>query len=169
MKVAKEAKLGMAVALVVGLLITVPLYAFGFVTATGSGAGGASGATPKAKSTSEVVQDFADAGLAVGDSWELADDPEWGTGMVPKTMDGATRFEIPGYKQTNRAATGDVYHFATAEDQKILSDYFGTMSKASGLFYVHVYETDGYMLKIDGAVPKDVADGYGNVFEKSAV
>jgi hypothetical protein len=36
-----------------------------------------------------------------------------------------------------------------------------------GLFYVHVYETDGYMLKIDGAVPKSTADSFGEVLESA--
>jgi hypothetical protein len=97
----------------------------------------------------------------------VEDDPDWGTGMVPKTMDSGTRFELPGYEQMGRQATADVYHFATSEDQETLSSYFDTVSKANGLFYVHLYETDGYMLKIDGSVPKNVADGYGEVFENA--
>jgi hypothetical protein len=36
-----------------------------------------------------------------------------------------------------------------------------------GLFYVHVYETGGYMLKIDGAVPKSTADSFGEVLESA--
>ena len=121
----------------------------------------------KQPTTDEVVQAFKDEGLDVGDSYNVEDDPKWGTGMVPKTMDSGTRFELPGYQQMNQQATGDVYHFATSEDQETLSNYFDTVSKKSGLFYVHVYETDGYMLKIDGAVPKSTADSFGEVLESA--
>jgi hypothetical protein len=34
------------------------------------------------------------------------------------------------------------------------------------LFYTHVYETEGFMLNIDGSVPKTVADKYNEVFQQ---
>ena len=47
-----------------------------------------------------------------------------------------------------------------------VSDYLKTVGKSSGLFYTHVYETEGFMLKIDGSVPKTVADEYNKVFQQ---
>jgi len=127
----------------------------------------ASEAVNEEPTTDEVIQAFRDEGLEVGESYPVEDDPEWGTGLLPKTMDSGTRFELPRYKAGGQdPPVGDVFHFATPEDQRVLSDYLETVSKSSGLFYTHVYETDGFMLKIDGKVPKAVADGYGQVFER---
>ena len=47
-----------------------------------------------------------------------------------------------------------------------MSDYLKPVGKSSGLFYTHVYETEGFMLKIDGSVPKTVADEYNEVFQQ---
>lgn len=117
-------------------------------------------------STEEVVQAFRDEGLEVGESYNVEDDPDWGSGMLPKTMDEGTRFELPGYYRADAPAVGDVFHFATPEDQRVVSDYLETVGKSSGLFYTHVYETEGFMLKIDGSVPKTVADEYNEVFQQ---
>ena len=117
-------------------------------------------------STEEVVQAFRDEGLEVGESYNVEDDPDWGSDMLPKTMDEGTRFELPGYYRADEPAVGDVFHFATPEDQRVVSDYLETVGKSSGLFYTHVYETEGFMLKIDGSVPKTVADDYNEVFQQ---
>jgi hypothetical protein len=34
------------------------------------------------------------------------------------------------------------------------------------MFYSHIYETDGFLLQLDGGVPKPVADQYGSVLER---
>ncbi len=122
-------------------------------------------AVPPEPTTEVVVRAFADEGLEVGAYYAVEDDPEWGTGTLPKTMDSGTRFELPSYTVgQDPIIIGDVFHFATSEDQRIVSDYLETVSEASGgMFYTHVYETDGFLLKIDGNVPKNVADRYGGV------
>ena len=155
-------KLGLGIAVVLGLIVALPLYLL-----TGS-VSPSSIVQPTAPSTDEVVRAFEEEGLGVSNPRDVEDDPEWGTGMLPKTMDSGTRFEIPGYDRLDEPAVGDVYHFATAEDQRVLSDYLETVASSSGLFYTHVYETDGFLLKIDGSVPKNVADSYGEVFENVA-
>jgi hypothetical protein len=116
-----------------------------------------------------VVQAFEDKGLEVGNPHHVEDDPKWGTGLVPKTMDSGTRFELPSYPLMNKEpATGDVYHFASAQDQKVVSNYFGTINESTtGMFYTHLYETDGFMLKMDGRVPKTVANQYGDAFKQA--
>src|SRR5947209_6118880 len=101
----------------------------------------------------DVVQAFRDKGLEVGNPHHVEDDPKWGTGLVPKTMDSGTRFELPSYAATPQSPTnGNVYHFATPEDQKVLSNYFKTINESTtgALFYSHVYETQGFILQIDG-------------------
>src|SRR5215208_5580637 len=114
---------------------------------------------PREPTTEDVVRAFEAEGLEVGEYYDVEEDPEWGTGMLPKTMDSGTRFEIPDYKSIGGdPATGDVFHFATAKDQKVVSDYLNTVADSNGFFYTHLYETNGFMLKIDGKVPKDVAD-----------
>jgi hypothetical protein len=162
MKAATETKIGLGIAVVLGLFIAVLFYAF-------AGFSGISGLVPETKTTDDVVQAFRDNDLKVGNSYDVKEDPEWGTGMLPKTMDSGTRFEIPDYKSIGGdPATGEVFHFATAKDQKVVSDYLNTVSDTNGFFYTHVYETNGFMLKIDGKVPKDVADSYGEVFKNTA-
>ncbi len=117
--------------------------------------------------TEDVVRAFVDEGLEVGEYYDVEDDPEWGTGLLPKTMDSGTRFELPSYTVGEDPSIGDVFHFATSEDQRIVSDYLETVSEAGGgMFYTHVYETDGFLLNIDGNVPKNVADRYGGVLEE---
>ena len=73
-------------------------------------------------STEEVVQAFRDEGLEVGESYNVEDDPDWGSGMLPKTIDEGTRFELPDYYRADDPAVGDVFHFATSEDQRVVSD-----------------------------------------------
>jgi hypothetical protein len=62
----------------------------------------------------------------------------------------------------------NVYPFATPEDQKVLSNYFKTIneSTAGAMFYAHSYETDGFVLQIDGHIPKPVASRYADVFKE---
>ena len=122
---------------------------------------------PPEPTTEDVVRAFVDEGLEVGEYYNVEDDPEWGTGLLPKTMDSGTRFELPSYTVGQHPSIGDVFHFATSEDQRIVSDYLETVSEAGGgMFYTHVYETDGFLLNIDGNVPKNVADRYGGVLEE---
>ena len=123
-------------------------------------------AVPPEPITEDVVRAFEDEGLEVGEYYDVEDDPKWGKGMLPKTMDSGTRFELPRYTVGQDPSIGDVFHFATSEDQRIVSDYLETVSEAGGMFYTHVYETDGFLLKIDGNVPKNVADRYGGVLEE---
>jgi len=123
-------------------------------------------AVPPEPITEDVVRAFEDEGLEVGEYYDVEDDPKWGTGMLPKTMDSGTRFELPSYTVGQDPSIGDVFHFATSEDQRIVSDYLETVSEAGGMFYTHVYETDGFLLKIDGNVAKNVADRYGGVLEE---
>ena len=61
-----------------------------------------------------------------------------------------------------------MYHFTTLEDQKVLSDYFKTIneSAAGAMFYTHFYETNGFILQIDGHIPKPVASRYADVFKE---
>src|SRR5215208_1762828 len=121
---------------------------------------------PREPTTEDVVRAFEAEGLEVGEYYDVEDYPEWGTGMLPKTMDSGTRFELSSYTVGQDPSIGDVFHFATSEDQRIVSDYLETVSEAGGMFYTHVYETDGFLLKIDGNVPKNVADRYGGVLEE---
>jgi hypothetical protein len=162
MKVAKEAKLGLGIALVVGLIVATIAYLGLGVT----GFGAADQALQP--SSADVVQAFVDEGLEVEALYNVEDSPGWGTGMLPKTMEEGTRFELRGYSMGNEPTTGDVFRFATEEDQRVVSDYLETVGQSSGLFYTHVYETDGFLLKIDGSVPKPVADRFNEVFQREA-
>lgn len=115
----------------------------------------------------DVVKAFEEEGLEVGEYYHVEEDPEWGTGMLPKTMDSGTRFELASYAPTpDTPRVGSVYHFASAEDQRVVSEYLTTVNETGGMFYSHVYETDGFLLQLDGGVPKQVADRYGSVLER---
>ncbi len=121
---------------------------------------------PPEATPDDVIQAFQGEGLEVGDYFHVEDDPEWGTGMLPKTMDSGTRFELPSYAPTpDTPREGTVYHFASADDRRVVSEYLATVNESGGMFYSHVYETDGFLLQIDGGVPKSVAEQYGTALE----
>ncbi len=162
MKVSREAKLGLGIALIIVLIAAITAY---LALGTTSFSPGDQVFQP---SSADVVQAFVDEGLEVAAFYNVEDSPEWGTGMLPKTMEEGTRFELSGYSRGNEPAIGDVFRFATEEDQRVVSEYLETVGQSSGLFYTHVYETDGLLLKIDGSVPKPVAERYNEVFQREA-
>ena len=117
-----------------------------------------------------MVQAFQDKGLEVGNPHHVEDDPKWGTGLIPKTMDSGTRFELPSYAASPRsAANAFVYHFATPEDQKVVSNYVKTIneSTAGAMVYSHIFETQGFILLMEGRVPKPVANQYADVLKEA--
>lgn len=155
----RGAKVGAAIAVVVGLAVVLTIWLFVGATPTFSEV-----ASPE-PTPDDVVKAFEDEGLTVENPRPVEDDPEWGTGMLPKTMDAGTRFDLSEYAKRKHPATVDVFHFASSEDQQVVSGYLDKVSGSSGMFYIHVYETDGFLLKIDGNVPKPEADRYGEVLK----
>ena len=129
-------------------------------------------------SSEEVVQAFEDEGLEVRNAHSLEDDPDWGTGMVPKTEKEGTRFEIPSGEEDapddepdletigEEDKLGDVFTYESREDLEVMKDYWENFNESGpGMFYTHVYDEGLVLVRIDGSVPKSEADEYGEVME----
>ncbi len=137
--------------------------------------GSSASSTPTSE---EVVQAFKDAGLEVRNAHPLEEDPDWGTGMVPKTEKEGTRFEIPSGEENtpgdegrlerigDENKVGDVFTYESREDLEVMKDYWETVNETGGgMFYTHVYDKGLVLVRIDGSLPKSEADEYGEVLE----
>ena len=122
------------------------------------------GSTP---TSTEVVEAFEEEGLPVENTQLLSEDPEWGTGMVPKTENEGTRFEIPGRSTLGEPAQGLVFTYESREDLDVMKRYYETLNDSGGgMFYSHLYNKGLVLIRIDGTVPKNEADRYGEVLER---
>ncbi len=121
------------------------------------------GSTP---TSSEVVKAFEEEGLPVENAQLLSEDPNWGTGNVPKTEKEGTRFEIGERSTFGEPAEGAVFTYESRDDLDVMKDYFETLNDSGGgMFYSHLYNEDLVLIRIDGTVPKSEADRYGEVLE----
>ncbi len=121
------------------------------------------GSTP---TSSEVVEAFEEEGLPVENAQLLSEDPEWGTGMVPKTEKEGTRFQIGGRSTLGEPAEGLVFTCESRDDLDVMKGYYETLNESGGgMFYSHLYNKGLVFVRIDGTVPKSEANRYGEVLE----
>lgn len=160
----REAKLGIGLALVVGLLFALVFYvafpALGFLGQPTS---------------QDVVQAFRDEGLEVGDSYDV--DEEEGPSPVPRTYKEGTRFTIPSLERVatgeakeggpDNSAGGRVFTFDSEEDLAPVRDYYEGLGRASGLFFSHVFVEGNTLVQINGELPKSQADEYEAALRKT--
>ena len=75
----------------------------------------------------------------------------------------AVKLSLTVFAQHAQHAGRFVYaHIASS----LLEALYRTVNETGGMFYSHIYETDGFLLQLDGGVPKPVADQYGSVLER---
>ena len=114
-------------------------------------------------SSAEVVAAFEDAGLAVGQSYPLEQEPGYKNSPLPKAYEEGTRFEIP-YLGKNEG--GRVFVFENREDLAVVRDYYKELENMP-LFgpslHSHLYDDGLVLLQINGELPKPDADRYGEV------
>ncbi len=113
--------------------------------------------SPQGPSSAEVVQAFRDAGLEVGGSFPVEQDPGWSTTPVPKTYKEATRFEIPSMGED---AGGRVFVFESRADLTSVHDYYENLSEG---LRPHLYVEDGVLLQLNNQLPVSEARKYRDV------
>ena len=167
MKIERRAVFTIAIALMLGLLIAISVYTFGWLTPIGRLS--PTGLKPQ-PTAQDVLQAFREERLEVADAANLEDDPNWQRdGPVPTTYKEAYRFSMPSLgidPAGNPKATGKVFIFDSPRDLQPVRDYYEGLS---GIRASHVYINDAETVLIQmpaGEVPKDKADRYGAVLKQ---
>jgi hypothetical protein len=191
----REAKLGLGLALVAGLLFSLVLYL-------------APGALPSAlggrPTSEEVVQAFQAEGLEVGTYYPVEEENEDGTeSPLPKTYVEGTRFTIPSLEKAPASTTprrkpdgrtrsesrqpeapeilepaepaevaggagGRVFVFDNQHDLETMRNYYENgIPHLLGLS-THLYEEGLVLVQINDELPEDKADEYGEVLQRVA-
>jgi hypothetical protein len=191
----REAKLGLGLALVVGLLISLVLYL-------------APGALPSAlggrPTSEEVAQAFQAEGLEVGNYYPVEEENEDGTqSPLPKTYVEGTRFTIPSLEEPAPSTTqrrkpdgrtrsesrqpeapevlesaepaevpgdsgGRIFVFDNQHDLETMRNYYENGIPHMLGFSTHLYEEELVLVQINDELPKDKADEYGEVLKRVA-
>ena len=126
-------------------------------------------ATTKEASTpgpAEVIQAFQNAGLEVGETYPVEQEPGWGETRVPKSYAEAMRFTIPslGVPAVGRDRGGRVFVFDSEEDLAAVRNFYEGLEPAAR---PHVYVKDQVLLQIANELAKAEADRYGAALQEA--
>ena len=120
----------------------------------------------------EVIQAFQNAGLEVGETYPVEQEPGWDANRVPKTYAQAARFTIPslGVPEEEvpgpRDRGGRVFVFDSQRDLDAVRGYYEALGPSA---LPHVYVKDQVLLlQINNDLPKAEADRYGAVLQEAA-
>ncbi len=116
-------------------------------------------ATPP--SSAEVVQAFREAGLEVGESYPVEQEPGWKQRPVPRTYEEATRFLVPSL---GADAGGRVFVFRSEEDLRAVRDFYEDLAPSER---PHVYDEGLVLVQISNQLPQGEAEGYGMVLRET--
>jgi hypothetical protein len=132
-------------------------------------------ATTKEASTlspDEVIQAFENAGLEVGETYPVEQEPGWDENGVPKTYAQAARFTIPSLGVPEEGVPGPrdrggrVFVFDSQRDLDAVRGYYEALGPSA---LPHVYVKDQVLLlQINNDLPKAEADRYGAVLQEAA-
>ena len=132
-------------------------------------------ATTKEASTlspDEVIQAFENAGLEVGETYPVEQEPGWDENRVPKTYAQAVRFTIPSLGVPEEGVPGPrdrggrVFVFDSQRDLDAVRGYYEALGRS---VLPHVYVKDQVLLlQINNELPKAEADKYGAVLQEAA-
>jgi uncharacterized membrane protein (UPF0127 family) len=111
-------------------------------------------------SSAEVIQAFRDAGLDVGETYPVEQEPDWEVKPIPKSYEEATRFLIPSLEGDSG---GRVFVFGSEGDLDALRDYYEGLPDS---VRPHVYVEGQVLLQITNQFPKAEADRYGTVLRE---
>src|SRR5215211_5489596 len=121
----------------------------------------------------EVIQAFENAGLEVGETYPVEQEPGWDENRVPKTYAQAARFTIPslgvpeeGVVSGPRDRGGRVFVFDSQRDLDAVRGYYEALGP-SALPHVYVKE-QVLLLQITNDLAKAEADRYGAVLQEEA-
>ncbi len=114
-------------------------------------------------SSADVVQAFREAGLEVGESYPVEQEPGWDKLPVPKTYEEASRFEI---LPLGEDAGGRVFVFESEEDLAAVRDYYAGLARGISPY---VYVEGNVLVEINSRLPEAEAAKYGAVLKTSSI
>jgi hypothetical protein len=109
----------------------------------------------------EVIQAFQNAGLEVGETYPVEEEPGWDETQVPKSYAQAVRFRIPSLGED---AGGRVFVFDSEGDLATVRSFYERLGPA---VRPHLYAKGQVLLQITNALPKAEADRYGAVLQET--
>ena len=118
----------------------------------------------------EVIQAFQNAGLEVGETYPVEEEPGWDETRVPKTYAQAARFTIPslGVPPVGvpgpRDRGGRVFVFDSEEDLTAVRNFYEGLDPTAR---PRVYVKDQVLLQIANQLPTAEADRYGAVLQQT--
>ncbi len=106
-----------------------------------------------------MIESFRDEGLEVGEvqAVERSEDRS----LIPKTYEEQMSFTIPS---SGERSGGRVFTFPSREALDPVSEYY---EEFGGVFASYVYVEGNVLVQIDGDVPEDQADRYGEVLQET--
>jgi hypothetical protein len=115
----------------------------------------------------EVIQAFQNAGLEVGETYPVEEEPGWDETLVPKRYTQAVRFTIPslGFSAVGRDQGGRVFVFDSEEDLAAVRNFYEGLDDPTAR--PHVYVEDQVLLQIANNLPRAEADRYGAVLQEA--
>jgi hypothetical protein len=120
--------------------------------------------TPTTASTLEpyeVTQAFQNAGLEVGETYPVEEEPGWDENLLPKNYAQAVRFRIPSLGED---AGGRVFVFDSEADLATVRNFYERLGPA---VRPHLYVKGQVLLQITNELPKAEADRYGAVLQET--
>jgi uncharacterized membrane protein (UPF0127 family) len=110
--------------------------------------------------SAEVVQAFRDAGLEVGESYPVEQEPGWEERPVPRTYEEATRFLIPSL---GADAGGRVFVFGSEEDLRAVRGFYEDLASSERPY---VYDEGLVLVQLSNQLPEGEAERYGTALKE---
>jgi len=119
-------------------------------------------------SSTEVIQAFRQAGLEVGESYPVEQQPGWEESSVPKTYEEGTYFGIPslGRDSSGEGRGGRVLVFGSEGDLAAVRDYWERRNYERGAG-THIYAEGNALLQISQHLPEAQAERYAAVLREA--
>lgn len=108
-----------------------------------------------------VIGTFLDAGLEVGETYPVEEEPGWQETRIPKSYAAALRFRLPSLEGD---AGGRIFVFDSEEDLAAVRDYYERLVPS---VRPHLYVEGQVLLQITNQLPKAEADRYGAVLKET--
>jgi len=108
-----------------------------------------------------VVQAFRDAGLEVGESYPVEQEPGWDELPVPRTYEEATRFLIPS---PGADAGGRVFVFGSETDLVAVRDFYEELARS---MRPYVYDEGLVLVQLSNLLPEGEAERYSAVLRET--
>ena len=109
----------------------------------------------------EAIQAFRNAGLEVGETYPVEEEPDWDETRIPKSYTQAVRFRIPSLEGD---AGGRVFVFDSEEDLAAVRDFYERLVPS---VRPHLYVEGQILLQMTNQLPKADADRYGAALKES--